>query len=49
LGSQNKDHVNISDKRPICNRLQSSKLIEICVEIASETNSRNTNVYHVSN
>jgi hypothetical protein len=48
-GPQNKDHVNKSGKKPTSNRLQSSKLIEIWVVIAFETNKRNTNVDHISN
>jgi hypothetical protein len=49
LGPQNKDHVNTSDKRPIFNQLQSSKLIEIWVVIAFEANRKNTNIVHISN
>jgi GH18 family chitinase len=49
LGPQNKDHVNTSHKRLICNRLQSSKLIEIWVVIAFEAKRRDTNVVHISN
>jgi hypothetical protein len=48
LGLQNKDHVHTSDKKPICHRLESSKLIEIWVLIAFEANRRNTNVDHIS-
>jgi hypothetical protein len=38
LGPQNKDHANISENTPTCNRLQSSMLIEIWVVIAFEPN-----------
>jgi hypothetical protein len=43
------NYVRISDKNPTFNRLQSSKLIVIWVEVAFETNKRNTNVDHISN
>jgi hypothetical protein len=43
------EHVNISDKKPTCNRLQSIKLIEILVVIGFETSKRNTNFDNISN
>jgi hypothetical protein len=48
LGPQNKDHVNISDNKPICIRLQTCKFIEIWVLITSVSYKRNTNVEHIS-
>jgi hypothetical protein len=43
------DDVSISDKKPTFNRLQSSKLIVIWLEVCFETNKRNTNLDHISN
>jgi hypothetical protein len=49
LRLQHKEHFNISDEKPTCNRLESSKLIEIWVWYAFETNILNKNGDHKSN
>jgi hypothetical protein len=40
---------SITVTKPACDRLDSSKLVEIWVVIYFETNKRNTNVDHISN
>jgi hypothetical protein len=49
IHDENEGCVTISDTKPACDRLDSSKLIEIWVVIGFETNKRNTNVVHISN
>jgi hypothetical protein len=39
----------MSDSNPACDRLDSSKLYEICVVITFETNNGNSNEAHISN
>jgi hypothetical protein len=49
IHDENEDYVTISDTKPACDRLELSKLIEMWVVLAFETNKRNTNIDHISN
>jgi hypothetical protein len=49
IHDENEGCVTISDTKPACDRLDSSKMIEIWVVIAFETNKKNMNVDHISN
>jgi hypothetical protein len=48
-GSEIEGCVSISDSKPACDRLDSSKLFEIWVVITFETNNGNSNIVHISN
>jgi hypothetical protein len=49
IHEENEGCVIISDTEPDCERLGSSKLIEIWVVISFETNKEKTNVENISN
>jgi hypothetical protein len=49
IHDENEGCVTISDTKPACDGLDTSKFFEIWVVIAFETNKRNTNVDNISN